>query len=104
MSITDIRYNLVQAVVKRHDPLGLLAKGRPLEQYDSEITAIMPKIGLAMCVEDLHEYVYFVFANKLFCIKSKNGAEHPMNVVVGRKEDYRQLAEQLFHLREFFYS
>lgn len=55
------RYGELLALLTRHDPIGLIGRGGPDQEYGLEATTILPRLGEAGSVEDFQLIVHGEF-------------------------------------------
>ena len=80
----------VQKVINRHDPIGLIGEGGPVDEYDYQQAAIMRKLPACNSIERLQAMIHDEFCHWF----------NPENV--GPREKFKQPAIDLFRLyREF---
>jgi hypothetical protein len=77
-------YMVVDAIVARHDPIGLLAIGCPDDEYEPEVTDLLPRLKGAASTDELMSLVHGVF-ERWFGERA-----------CGPKEGYRALAQDLW--------
>jgi hypothetical protein len=77
----------VTAIVNAADPIGLLAIECPADEYDPEISRIIPCLAKANSLQDLHEQVYAIFV-QMFDGKT-----------AGPFAAYAQIASELWNVR-----
>ncbi len=82
-----IRYSNVREILNNEDPIGLQAAGCPKDEYDPEISSILPKIDSCNTVEEMQEMIHKEFVS-LFD-----------DSTAGPVERYKKIAEQIFKLR-----
>ncbi|MBK9764541.1 MAG: hypothetical protein IPO87_14615 [Flavobacteriales bacterium] len=51
----------LRELVNDHDPIGLIAGGAPLDEYDMESSSMLPRISPGQSVDEIHDLVYDVF-------------------------------------------
>lgn len=56
-------YSHVSRLVREGDPLHLIAIGAPDDEYDPEISTILPRLREATCRNDVHRIVHEEFAH-----------------------------------------
>jgi hypothetical protein len=80
----------VQKVINRHDPMGLIGEGAPVDEYDYQQAAIMRKLPACKSIDRLQAMIHDEFCHWF----------NPENA--GPPEKYKQPALDLFRLyREF---
>ncbi len=80
-------HSALREIVNKEDPIGLIGMGAPADEYDPEISAILPKIKECKSVESLQTMIHAVFV-KWFDKETASPR--------GR---YRSIAEQVFALK-----
>ena len=55
-------HRAVREIVNKEDPIGLIGMGAPAEEYDPEISAILPKVRSCKSVDSLQTKIHAVFA------------------------------------------
>lgn len=51
----------VTALLRRHDPLGLIEAGAPADEYQPEAGTITPRLAQAMSAEDVQDILHTEF-------------------------------------------
>jgi hypothetical protein len=51
----------LRELVTKHDPIGLIAAGAPLDEYDMESSSVLPRISPGQTVDEIIDLVYDVF-------------------------------------------
>ncbi len=77
----------VRDIINKHDPIGLVKLGCPINEYHPEVKQIISKINLKNSVNELQEAVYHIFVN-MFDKK-----------LVGPKSKYQELSAEIFALK-----
>ena len=81
---------VARKLINRHDPIGLIAKGGPSDEYDYQQAAIMRKLPACKSIDRLQAMMHDEFSHWF----------HAENV--GSPEKYRQPAIDLFRLYQEF--
>jgi hypothetical protein len=79
--------NAVREAINRHDPIGLRELGAPDDEYDSEVSTILPRLVQCNDVDEALDAVHSEF-------EAWFGA-----LTAGRKGKFRELAGELFRLK-----
>ncbi len=81
-------YYDLREILNKEDPIGLIEIGAPDDEYDSEISTILPKLKPCISVEELQAMIHAEFV-KWF---DEN--------IAGPLERYRRIAKQVKALKE----
>ncbi len=55
------RLKHLRELVNKHDPIGLIAEGAPLDEYDMESGSLLPRISPGQSPDEILDLVYKVF-------------------------------------------
>lgn len=87
----DKRLVHIEQCLMTHDPVGLIKRGAPLDEYDNEALLIFERTNRYHSVEQVHQTVYHVFIKQFSDLSQKRVLPH----LIGPKENYREIAEQI---------
>lgn len=79
-------FSFIKSTINKLDPIGLLNRGAPEDEYDHEIAKIASGLRTCNKVEDVQELIYKVFK------------ENFGNEIVGSKKLYVDAAKDIFIL------
>lgn len=79
-------YSEVSRLVRTADPLRLIAIGAPADEYDSEISTILPRLREATSRDDVHRIVHEEFVHWF-------GAD-----IAGPFENFAALSEKIWNV------
>jgi hypothetical protein len=93
---TKLRYKMLMhelnQVVRKHDPIGLIAMGAPEDEYEAEVGTIAPRLRTAQSAQETTRIVYEEFVH-WFGEESTTGPE----------SSYAALGEAIWQLtRKYF--
>lgn len=74
----------LREIVNRHDPIDLLGKGAPEDEYDPEVKTLIVSLDRSMSEEAVHDRIYHEF-RRWFGSRSTTGP----------KEQYRAMSEEI---------
>ncbi|PWB72811.1 hypothetical protein C3F09_06065 [candidate division GN15 bacterium] len=80
------QYQKVKSVIARHDPIGLLNQGAPEDEYELEISLILPMLCKSLSVTQLSAQLSSLFR------------DHYGDKTAGRKAMYEAIAADLMKL------
>jgi hypothetical protein len=87
MHTDSIKFNHIANIIRPIDPIGLISEGAPLDEYDTEINAIMALILNDKDVKSIEEKVY-----KVFC-------EAFDKEIAGEKSIYLKIAQEIMKIK-----
>ncbi len=78
-------YSKVSRLVRETDPIRLIAIGAPDDEYDPEVSTILPRLSVTKCLDDVHRIVHEEFVHWF-------GAD-----IAGPAEDYAVVSEEIWN-------
>lgn len=78
------RFSELRTIINRHDPIGLLDRGAPEDEYEAEVKTIIVQLDYDMTEQEVHDLIHQEFL-RWFDDES----------IAGPKEDYKELATDI---------
>ena len=88
-------YDAVLRILQEHDPVGIAFAA---EEYDPEVSTILPRLGEAHSVDDCRKIVYEEFVRWFSDSDARSWEERLASTKAGPEENYQGIAEDIWSL------